>query len=184
MFREHFDQPQPLCSDQSPDQIKEDALATLLYGELLAFSSETSETVCPSILSYLQIISSRSEEWKDEFSMFFVRFYWLQSHCFRKSVENELAIRALEAVLEAGKTEGEKFSLNLPNCFKYGFISVPIIDKIIKHLNMIISLGNIESLFNMKKYAEVAEVLKHTFHSGSYSKVGRMGRPAQLGKSL
>lgn len=159
-------------------------MATLLYGELLAFSSETNETVSPFILSYLQVTSGRSEDWKDEFSMFLVRFYWLWSHCFRKNVENELAIRALEVILEevAGKNESEKFALNLPNCLKYGFISVQVIDKIIKHLNMIISLGNIESLFNQQKYTEVAEVLKHTFHSGSYSKVGRMGRPAQLGK--
>ncbi|XP_066152387.1 calcineurin-binding protein cabin-1-like isoform X2 [Euwallacea fornicatus] len=185
MFREHCDQPQPFCGDHSFEQIREDTLATLLYGELLTFSIEPVETVHPTILTYLQIVSSWSEDWKDEYSMFLIRFYWLQSHCFRKREANELAIRALETILDdinsREKDSSEKFSFNVPNSLKYGFISSEVIEKIMKHLNMINSLGNIENLFNAQKYAEVADVLKHTFNSGSYSKVGRMGRPAQLG---
>ncbi|CAH1130403.1 unnamed protein product [Ceutorhynchus assimilis] len=184
MFREHFDQPQPFCGDHTFEQIREDALASLLYCELVTFSSETSEAAHPSILSYLQIVSSWSEDWKDEFSIFFTRFYWLQSHCLRKTDFNEVAIVALEAVLaeiNVKESNGDKFSLNIPNSFKYGYISKQIIEKIINHLNMINSLGNVEQLFNAQNYTEAAEILKQTFLSGIYSKVGRMGRPAQLG---
>lgn len=117
-----------------------------------------------------------------------MRFYWLQAHCFQKTDDNELAIRALDAILEeinaTGLEMADNFTLSLPNCLKYGFISKGLIETMIKHMNMIISLGNIENLFNSQKYSEVAEILKQTFFSGSYSKVGRMGRPAQLGKYL
>uniref|UniRef100_A0AAR5P9I3 Calcineurin-binding protein cabin-1 MEF2-binding domain-containing protein n=1 Tax=Dendroctonus ponderosae TaxID=77166 RepID=A0AAR5P9I3_DENPD len=185
MFREHYDQPQPFCGDHSFEQIREDALATLLYGELHTFSSGSTESLHPTYLSYLQIVSSWNDDWKDEFSMVFMRFYWLQAHCFQKADDNELAIHALEAILEEinakGKEIADNFTLSLPNCMKYGFISKGIIETMIKHMNMIISLGNIENLFNSQKYSEVADILKETFFSGSYSKVGRMGRPAQLG---
>ncbi|KAL1517234.1 hypothetical protein ABEB36_001024 [Hypothenemus hampei] len=184
MYREHCDQPQPFCTEKIFEELKEDALATLLFGELYTFSQESSENLHTSIMSYLQILSSWSEEWGDEYSVFFLRYYWLQGHNFRKNDDHELAIRSFEAILEemnSGNTTAERFSLNLPNCFKYGFVSREIVEKIIKHLNMISSLGNVEIFFNNQRYREVAETLKQTFHCGSYPKVGRMGRPAQLG---
>ncbi|XP_030756514.1 calcineurin-binding protein cabin-1-like isoform X2 [Sitophilus oryzae] len=185
MFREHCDQPQVFCGGHTFEEIRQDALATLLFGELVTFSSESSETILPIQLGYLQLVSNWADQWREEFTSFFIRFHWLQSHYFRKTDQNDLAIRALQLIMEEIETKEsgslERFSLNLPNFSKYGFITGQIIEKIIKHLNMMISLSSVESLFNSQQYDEVIDILRLTFGTGSYSKVGRMGRPAQLG---
>ncbi|XP_076263012.1 calcineurin-binding protein cabin-1-like isoform X2 [Rhynchophorus ferrugineus] len=184
MFREHVDQPQVFCNTLTFEEMKNDAMATLLYGELITFTENT-ETLHPTQLGYLQIISNWSDKWQDAFTSVFIRFQWLQAHIFRKTHQNDLAIRSLQLTLEEIEEKetncSERFSLNLPNFSKYGFITKQIVEKIINHLNMIISLTNVETLFNSQNYQEVIDILKQTFGSGSYSKVGRMGRPAQLG---
>lgn len=39
MYREHFDHPQVFCGDSTFIEMRDDALATLLYGELVNFSA-------------------------------------------------------------------------------------------------------------------------------------------------
>ncbi|XP_060519435.1 calcineurin-binding protein cabin-1-like isoform X2 [Cylas formicarius] len=185
MFREHFDPPQLFCVESSFDKIRDDALATLLDAELKTFSSDDQELVDCAILGYLQLVSAWNDQWGEEFHSFFNRFCWLECHIFRKDDMNDLAIRNLELIMEIieehEQNSSDKYALNLPNCFKYGFITKDIVEKIIKYLNMISSLGNVENLYNSGQYKEVSDIIKQTFVAGSHPKVGRMGRPAQLG---
>lgn len=185
MFREHCDPPQVFCGGHTFEEMRNDALASILFGELSLFSCEYKESMPPTLLGYLRLISGWQDEWKEEHPSFFVRVYWLQSHLFRKENNNDLAITALrliQEVIEEKETKTkEKYMLSLPNCFKYGLINTEIVEKILKHLNMINSLTIVENLFNSEKYSEVAEILKETFNGGPWPQVGRMGRPAQLG---
>ncbi|EFA00717.1 hypothetical protein TcasGA2_TC003597 [Tribolium castaneum] len=187
MFREHFDHPQAFSGESTFIELRDDALATLLYGELINFSSPKSETrtIHVTSLAFLQIISGWEEDWQEEFPSVFLRVYWLRAHIFRKEGSNDLAIRALELIqeimLEEEKKRDEKYFLCLPNCFKCGLISNEVTSKILKHLDMITSLNCIETLYNSEKYREVAEILKLTFNSsGNHPTCGKMGRPAQL----
>lgn len=189
MFREHCDQPQVFCTDFTFQDIRSDVLATLLYGELLSFSSESKEAIHSMTLGYLQTVSGWREEWQEEYPAFFNRVLWLRSHLFRKENSIELAIRSLlliqEVIAEEENKSNEKYLLSLPNCFRYGLITNQITKNILKHLDMINSLETVESLYNSEKYVEVSEILKQTFNnSGNHPSVGRMGRPAQLGLLL
>lgn len=76
MFREHCDPPQLFCSDWPFDAMRDDALATLLYGELLSFSSDSKESIHPTMLGYLQVIACWEEEWKNEYPSVFSRVFW------------------------------------------------------------------------------------------------------------
>ncbi|KAG5899799.1 hypothetical protein JTB14_006132 [Gonioctena quinquepunctata] len=185
MFREHCDQPQVFCGDTAFKDIRNDALATILFGELSSFSSDREEGVPPTMVGYLQLVSGWQDYWKNEYPMFFNRVFWLRSHLFRKENSVDLAVRSLEVIQEMIEEEegknSERYMLSLPNCQKYGLISKDITRKILRHLDMINSLATVEALFNAEKYTEVAEILKLTFNeSGIRPQVGRMGRPAQL----
>ncbi|XP_056640755.1 calcineurin-binding protein cabin-1-like isoform X2 [Diorhabda sublineata] len=186
MFREHCDPPQVFCGGHTFGEMRNDALASILFGELSLFSCDDRESVPPTLLGYLRLISGWQDEWKEEYPSFFIRVYWLQSHLFRKENNNDLAITALQLIQEVIEGEeknktSEKYMLSLPNCFKYGLVNTEIVEKIFKHLNMINSLTAVENLFNAEKYSQVAEILKETFNGGPCPQVGRMGRPAQLG---
>lgn len=75
----------------------------------------------------------------------------------------------------------ETYCLALPNCYNYGFISLIIVSKILKHLDMVTSLNCIEDLYNKEEYREVADIIKLTFAVSENPPIcGRMGRPAQL----
>jgi hypothetical protein len=191
MYREHFDHPQVFSNESPFTEVRDDALATLLYGELLNFSCPKTESriIHVTSLAFLQVISGWQEEWQDEFPAIFLRVYWLRAHIFRKEGNNDLAIRALELIqevmLEEEKKTEEKYFLSLPNCFKCGLLTNEIVSKIFKHLDMITSLNCIEELFNSEKYRDVAEILKLTFNSsGHHPTSGKMGRPAQLAMLL
>ncbi|XP_072399616.1 uncharacterized protein [Diabrotica undecimpunctata] len=185
MFREHCDPPQVFCGGHSFEELRKDALAAILSGELAFFSCDTKDPLPPTLLGNLRLISGWEDEWKEEYPSFFIRVYWLQAHLFRKENNNDLAVTALqliqEAIEEKESSTKEKYMLSLPNCFKYGLINIDITKKIFKHLEMINSLSTVESLFNSEKYTEAADILKETFGGGPCPQVGRMGRPAQLG---
>ncbi|CAH0547224.1 unnamed protein product [Brassicogethes aeneus] len=187
MYREHYDLPQVFCNDSSFEEIRDDALATLLYGELLHFTEERNEQMHISYITFLQHVSGWSECWKEEYSSFFNRVYWLRAHLFRMEHDNDLAERALQLVEEIiedeEKRNNEKYYLLLPNCTKYGIITSKVTEKILKHLDLINSLSSVENLYKEQKYTQVANIIKATFTSpGSNNiQVGRMGRPAQLG---
>lgn len=189
MFREHCDPPQVFCGDQEFTEIRDDALASILFGELISFNSNTTE-MPPTLLGYLQLISGWQEEWKDEYPCFFIRVFWLRSYLFQQENSNDLAVRALELIKEVIMEEeikiNDRFLLSLPNCVKQGFISKQIIGKILKRLDLINSLGCVEHLYNSEIYDEVVEIIKSTFSNRSrhHPQVGRLGRPAQLGLLL
>lgn len=86
MFSEHYDPPQLFCEETPFEQIRLYALATLLYGELLNFSSESADTIHVTLLSYLQMISGWHVEWKKEYESFFNRVYWLRAHLLSKRI--------------------------------------------------------------------------------------------------
>ncbi|XP_050504043.1 calcineurin-binding protein cabin-1 isoform X3 [Diabrotica virgifera virgifera] len=185
MFREHCDPPQVYCGGHSFEELRKDALAAILSGELAFFSCDTKDPLPPTLLGNLRLISGWEDEWKEEYPSFFIRVYWLQAHLFRKENNNDLAVTALQliqdAIEEKETSTKEKYMLSLPNCFKYGLINIDITKKIFKHLEMINSLSTVENLFNSEKYKEAADILKDTFNGGPCPQVGRMGRPAQLG---
>ncbi|KAJ8947584.1 hypothetical protein NQ318_010096 [Aromia moschata] len=154
--------PEVFCGDSTFQEIRNDALATILYGGTL--------------------VSGWEDQWQHEYESFFNRVFWLRSHIFRKENSNDLAIRSLELVQEVIAEEeagsNERYLLSLPNCFRYGLITNQIAEKIIKHLEMINSLGTVEGLFNAERYTEVADILKLTFNaSGNHPQVGRMEGP-------
>lgn len=190
MFREHCDPPQVFCKDQEFKEMRDDALASILYCELITFSLGIPEPVPPPLLGYLQLISGWQEEWKEEYPAFFLRVYWLRAHLFRKENSNDLAIRAFELIEEVLEEEdtraNERYLLCLPNSNKHGLVTKQVIDKILKHLDLMNSLGCVENLYNSEKYNEVAEIIKSTFaiHARHHPQVGRLGRPAQLGLLL
>lgn len=99
MFSEHYDPPQLFCEETPFEQLRIYALSTLLYGELLHFSTESEENVHITLVSYLQMISGWNEYWKKEYESFFNRVYWLRAHLFMKENNNDLAIRALQLVM-------------------------------------------------------------------------------------
>ncbi|XP_063910388.1 calcineurin-binding protein cabin-1-like isoform X2 [Zophobas morio] len=187
MYREHFDHPEYFSGETPFLELKDDAMATLLYGELLTFSSPKSEVrvIHVTSLGFLQFVCGWEDDWHDEYPSVLLRVYWLRTHIFRKEGNNDLAIRALEMIhevmLEEEKKKEQLYVLNLPNCFKCGAINSEVVTKILKHLDMITSLNCIEELYNGEKYRDVAEILKLTFNSsGNHPTCGKMGRPAQL----
>lgn len=190
MFREHCDPPQLFCGGHEFEEMRNDALASILFCELITFTSAGSETVPPTLLGYLQIIGGWDEHWKEEYPSFFIRVYWLRSHLFRKENSNDLAVRSFElieeVIVESEKQMNEKFVLMLPNCVKHELVTKQIIENILKHLDLINSLGTVENLYNSEKYDEVAAIIKNTFvtHRRHHPQVGRLGRPAQLGMLL
>lgn len=190
MFREHCDPPQVFCGGLEFEEMRDDALASILFCELVTFSSDGKVSVPQTLLGYLQLISGWEENWKEEYPSFFIRVYWLKSYLFRKENSNDLAARDLELIEEVIVDEetkhNEKYLLNLPNCLKHGLITKQVIERILKHLDLINSLSCVENLYNSEKYIEVAEIIKTTFaiHTRHHPQVGRLGRPAQLGMLL
>ncbi|XP_049819856.1 calcineurin-binding protein cabin-1-like isoform X2 [Aethina tumida] len=187
MYREHYDVPQIFSGDCSFEDMRDDALATLLYGELVNFTLEGKEVIHISNISFLQHISGWHEDWKEEYVSFFNRVYWLRAHLFRMENDNDLAARSLllveELINEEEKKSADKYFLYLPNCMKFGIITSKVAEKILKHLDVVNSLGTVQNLYKEERYVEVAEIIKATFSlPGSNSiQVGRVGRPAQLG---
>ncbi|CAG9860246.1 unnamed protein product [Phyllotreta striolata] len=185
MFREHYDPPQVFCGGHSFEELRDDALASLLFCELVIFSCEEKVNIPPMLIGYMRLISGWKEKWNQDYPSFFIRLFWLESHLFRKEKNNDLAINSLhlikEAIEEEESNSKEKYMLSLPNCFKYGLVNGGIICKILKHLDIISSLSLVENMYNSEKYREVADILKATFNGGPCLQVGRLGRPAQLG---
>lgn len=190
MFREHCDPPQVFCGGHKFEEMRDDALASILFCELISFGSEVTESVPPTLLGYLQLIGGWHEDWKNDYPGFFIRVFWLRAHLFRKENSNDLAVGALElleeVIIEKEAEINEKYVLNLPNCSKNCFITKQIVENILKHLDLINSLGCVENLYNAEKYTEVAAIIKSTFltHARHHPQVGRLGRPAQLGVLL
>lgn len=190
MFREHCDPPQVFCGGHKFEDMRDDALASILFCELISFNLDVIDTVPPTLLGYLQLISGWNEDWKEEYPSFFIRVFWLRSHLFRKENCNDLAVRALElieeVIIEEETKLNQRYFLSLPNCFKHGVITKQVIEKILKHLDLINSLGCVENLYNSEKYNEVSAIIKGTFenHTRHHPQVGRLGRPAQLGLLL
>lgn len=111
---------------------------------------------CTSV-SQLQLISAWDANWREEHAIFFVRVNWLRAHLFRKNLQNSLSICALQLVtmqlandsvnynshlqiaetIQAEEKQSKTpFSLLLPNCNKYGIITLPILEKLLKNLEM------------------------------------------------
>ncbi|XP_031357687.1 calcineurin-binding protein cabin-1-like isoform X2 [Photinus pyralis] len=188
MFREHFDHPQLYGGLSTIRELKEDALVSLLYNELIFYNkqSDPSEGVRPTTLGQLQLLSAWDEHWGDECASFYVRVHWLRAHIFRKNHENALAVRFLQLVQEMIMKEEEDkkttYEIRFYNYDKYVYINLEITEKLLQHLEIIDSLSHLEHLYNAKSYREVTNILQATFVCiGNPPTFGRMGRPAQLG---
>ncbi|KAF5296187.1 hypothetical protein FQA39_LY12641 [Lamprigera yunnana] len=191
MYREHFDHPQLYGSTATFDELKADALATLLYGELLFYQNNLKDCkvvdgISPMSLGFLQLLTTWEKYWEDDFAIFYIRVHWLRAHIFRKNNENSLAVRFLQLVQEMIADEEQKingkFQINFYNYEKYAVITSDITVKLLQHLEMIESLSHLEQLYNLRSYREVVEILKATFLCvGAPPTFGRMGRSAQLG---
>ncbi|KAF5297375.1 hypothetical protein FQR65_LT01305 [Abscondita terminalis] len=187
MYREHFDHPQLYGTSSTFEELKNDALSTVLYGELVLYqTSVNDEGLNPMSLGFLQLLSAWEERWGNDYADFFIRVHWLRAHIFRTDNENSLAVRFLQLTQEAIKEyelkSNERLQINFYNYEKYTSITSEITEKLLQHLEMIDSLSRLEQLYNSKSYKEVAEILKASFLCmGNPPTFGRMGRPAQLG---
>ncbi|KAK4873288.1 hypothetical protein RN001_015317 [Aquatica leii] len=189
MYREHFDHPQLYGNVSTFEELRKDALSTLLYGEMIFYqtkSSKTDDDLRPMSLGFLQLLSAWEERWGADYADFFIRVHWLRAHIFRKNKENALAVRFLQLVQEAITDEEQKtstkFQITFYNYEKYASITSEITEKLLQHLEMIDSLSRLEQLYNLKSYKEVVDILKASFLCiGSPPTFGKMGRPAQLG---
>ncbi|XP_022907944.2 calcineurin-binding protein cabin-1-like isoform X2 [Onthophagus taurus] len=188
MFREHIEHPKLYDSDITFEEFQNDALATLTYGELIIYNDVQNTNYSKihySSLDYMETVGIWEENWGSDYKSYWCRVNWLRTHIYRKANQNVLSIIALQSISDVIENESNSnFKICLPNCIKYGYIMESIIHKLLRNLEMIDSLTQLEKLFDSQKYAEVAEILKLTFNISNPPTYGRMGRPAQLGMLL
>ncbi|XP_025836533.1 calcineurin-binding protein cabin-1-like [Agrilus planipennis] len=102
-YREHFEHPELFNGLSSFEEIKNDALVTLMYGEIVYFYLKTEDKdkrkVHPTSLIQLQLLSTWKEQWQEDYFIMFVRIHWLRAYVLKGLSNHTLAICAYQLVI-------------------------------------------------------------------------------------
>ncbi|XP_003701167.1 calcineurin-binding protein cabin-1 [Megachile rotundata] len=179
-MREHIPHPSSFEEDIDDDIFKLDTEMTLLFGELHTdrwlnnkpdiLPSSTLDklgTGLPSEeLGHIIFTSVRRDILNEENKFILLRVLWLKANVFLCQGDTDIVIETLELLLNHMKElekQNQNIYLKLPNC-KYNFqISIKIVEKKLKSIQRGQKLGEIQHLYDEKKYAELAYVLQDTF---------------------
>ncbi|KAI4485580.1 hypothetical protein M0802_012702 [Mischocyttarus mexicanus] len=178
--RQHIPHPSPFDEDLDDNILKLDAEMTLLFGELhtdkwldnkpdLVASSSLDKlgTGMPSEeLGYIIFTSIRGDLSNQENIFILLRVLWLKATIFLCQGDTEIVIETLELLLDQLKvleSQNHNICLILPNCKCNSQISLKIVEKKLKSIQRSQKLGEIQHLYDEKKYAELSCVLQDTF---------------------
>ncbi|XP_033185643.2 calcineurin-binding protein cabin-1 [Bombus vancouverensis nearcticus] len=179
-MREHIPHPSPFEEDIDDDILKLDTEMTLLFGELhtdkwlsnkpdiVPFSTlDKLGTGMPSEeLGHIIFTSVRRDILNEENILIFLRVLWLKANIFLCQGDTDIVIETLELLLshmqELAK-QNKMVYLKLPNCKYHSNISIKIVEKKLKSIQRGQKLGEIQNLYDEKKYAELAYILQDTF---------------------
>ncbi|XP_043487375.1 calcineurin-binding protein cabin-1-like isoform X1 [Polistes fuscatus] len=178
--RQHIPHPSPFDEDLDDNILKLNAEMTLLFGELhtdkwldnkpdLVASSSLDKlgTGMPSEeLGYIIFTSIRGDLSNQENIYILLRVLWLKATIFLCQGDTEIVIETLELLLDQLKileSRNHNICLILPNCKCNSQISLKIVEKKLKSIQRSQKLGEIQHLYDEKKYAELSCVLQDTF---------------------
>ncbi|XP_076237549.1 calcineurin-binding protein cabin-1 isoform X2 [Calliopsis andreniformis] len=179
-MREHIPHPSPFEEDVQDDILKLDAEMTLLFGELHTdrwlnnkpdiLPSSTLDklgTGMPSEeLGHIIFTSVRKDILNEENIFILVRVLWLKANIFLCQGDTDIVIETLELLLnhmQELEKQNQNIYLQLPNCKYNSQISIKIVEKKLKSIQRGQKLGEIQNLYDEKKYAELAYILQDTF---------------------
>ncbi|KAG6802793.1 calcineurin-binding protein cabin-1 [Apis mellifera caucasica] len=178
-MREHIPHPSPF-EDINDDVLKLDAEMTLLFGELHTdkwlsnkpdiLPSSTLDklgTGLPSEeLGHIIFTSVRRDIINEENIFILLRVLWLKANIFLCQGDTDIVIETLELLLnhmQELEKQNQNIFLKLPNCKYNSQISIKIVEKKLKSIHRGQKLGEIQNLYDEKKYAELAYILQDTF---------------------
>ncbi|XP_046833228.1 uncharacterized protein LOC124430542 isoform X2 [Vespa crabro] len=178
--REHIPHPSPFDENIDDNILKLDAEMTLLFGELhtdkwldnkpdLIASSSLDKlgTGMPSEeLGHIIFTSIRGDLLHQENIFILLRVLWLKATIFLCQGDTDIVIETLELLLhQLRELEGQNHNicLILPNCKCNSQINLKIVEKKLKSIQRSQKLGEIQHLYDEKKYAELSCVLQDTF---------------------
>ncbi|KAF3422681.1 hypothetical protein E2986_06783 [Frieseomelitta varia] len=179
-MREHIPHPSPFEEDTSDDILKLDTEMTLLFGELhtdkwlsnkpdiIPFSTlDKLGTGLPSEeLGHIIFTSVRRDILNEENVYILLRVLWLKANIFLCQGDTDIVIETLELLLnhmQELEKQNKVVCLKLPNCKYNSKISIKIVEKKLKSIQRGQKLGEIQNLYDEKKYAELAYILQDTF---------------------
>ncbi|XP_076277405.1 calcineurin-binding protein cabin-1 isoform X2 [Lasioglossum baleicum] len=179
-MRDHISHPSPFEEHENNNILKLDAEMTLLFGELhtdtwlsnkpdIVPSSTLDKlgTGMPSEeLGHIIFTSVRRDIINEENIFILVRVLWLKANIFLCQGDTDIVIETLELLLchlREMEKRNQNVYLKLPNCKYNSQISIKIVEKKLKSIQRGQKLGEIQSLHDEKKYAELAYVLQDTF---------------------
>ncbi|KOX69063.1 Calcineurin-binding protein cabin-1 [Melipona quadrifasciata] len=179
-MREHIPHPSPFEEDTSDDILKLDTEMTLLFGELhtdkwlsnkpdiLPFSTlDKLGTGLPSEeLGHIIFTSVRRDILNEENVYILLRVLWLKANIFLCQGDTDIVIETLELLLshmQELEKQNKVVYLKLPNCKYNSKISIKIVEKKLKSIQRGQKLGEIQNLYDEKKYSELAYILQDTF---------------------
>lgn len=179
--REHIPHSSPFNNAAEEDSILNyDAEMTLLYGELHTdqwFSDKpdtlpsstinTFGTGMPSEeLGYIIFSSAGDDLLNINNLTFLVRVLWVKTNLFLCQGDTDIAIKTLQLLLhelEEIKNHFPSISIRLPNCKHNTHITASIVRKRLKSIERGQKLGQVQKLYEDKKYAELFPILQDTF---------------------
>nr|XP_034185241.1 calcineurin-binding protein cabin-1-like isoform X1 [Osmia lignaria]XP_034185242.1 calcineurin-binding protein cabin-1-like isoform X1 [Osmia lignaria]XP_034185243.1 calcineurin-binding protein cabin-1-like isoform X1 [Osmia lignaria] len=179
-MREHIPHPSSFEEDIDDDVLKLDTEMTLLFGELHTdrwlnnkpdiLPSSTLDklgTGLPSEeLGHIIFTSVRRDILNEENMFILLRVLWLKANVFLCQGDTDIVIDSLELLSKHMKElekQNQNVYLKLPNCKHNCQISIKIVEKKLKSIQRGQKLGEIQHLYDEKKYAELAYVLQDTF---------------------
>ncbi|CAK9826767.1 Calcineurin-binding protein cabin-1, partial [Anthophora retusa] len=179
-MREHIPHPSPFEEDVNDAVLKLDAEMTLLFGELHTerwlsnkpdiLPSSTLDklgTGMPSEeLGHIIFTSVRRDILSEENIFILLRVLWLKANIFLCQGDTDIVIETLELLLSHMRElerQNQTVHLKLPNCKYNSQISIKIVEKKLKSIQRGQKLGEIQNLYDEKKYAELAYILQDTF---------------------
>ncbi|XP_076756592.1 calcineurin-binding protein cabin-1 isoform X1 [Xylocopa sonorina] len=179
-MREHIPHLSPFEENVNNDILKLDAEMTLLFGELHTdrwlsnkpdiLPSSTLDklgTGMPSEeLGHIIFTSVRGDILNEENIFILLRVLWLKANIFLCQGDTDVVIETLELLLSRMKElekHNQNIYLKLPNCKCNSEISIKIVEKKLKSIQRGQKLGEVQNLYEEKKYAELAYILQDTF---------------------
>ncbi|XP_054016613.1 calcineurin-binding protein cabin-1-like isoform X2 [Hylaeus anthracinus] len=181
-MREHIPHLSPFEEDVKDDILKLDAEMTLLFGELHTdrwlgnkpdiLPSSTLDklgTGMPSEeLGHIIFTSVRQDMLNVENILILLRVLWLKANVFLCQGDTDIVIETIELLLShmqklEKQNQNQNICLRLPNCNHNSQISIKIVEKKLKSIQRGQKLGEIQTLYDEKKYAELAYILQDTF---------------------
>ncbi|XP_076631383.1 calcineurin-binding protein cabin-1 isoform X1 [Colletes latitarsis] len=179
-MREHIPHPSPFEEDVNDDILKLDAEMTLLFGELHTdrwlsnkpdiLPSSTLDklgTGMPSEeLGHIIFTSVRHDILNEENIFILLRVLWLKANIFLCQGDTDIVIETIELLLnhmQELEKKNRNIYLRLPNCKCNSLISIKIVEKKLRSIQRGQKLGEIQNLYDEKKYAELAYILQDTF---------------------